>query len=92
LTAIAPSTQQIHDDVELVGSIQQQLSQMATDLDQMQGLLNTITISTTHHTQASTLASQLILDVANLLRQATEQSLSISKTFDTLIATVQRSH
>jgi twitching motility protein PilJ len=92
LTAIAPSKQQIHDDVELVGSIQQQLSQMATDLDQMQGLLNTITISTTHHTQASTLASQLILDVANLLRQATEQSLSISKTFDTLIATVQRSH
>jgi methyl-accepting chemotaxis protein PixJ len=91
-TAIAPSTQQVNDSGELVGHIQQQLSQMATDLDQMRGLLNTITVSTTHHAQASTLASQSILDVANLIHQAAERSSSLSRTFDSLIAIVQKPH
>ena len=87
--AIGVGTEQAIAKTQLLEETQQKLNSIAAFSLQMISLLEEISATAANQTQASTTASQAILEAASIASKTSEQSMAVAESFTKLVAATQ---
>ncbi len=87
--AIEVGTQQAIAKTKVVEETQQKLNQIVAFGIQMLSLVEEISQAATNQTEASTSASQAVLEAASIANRTSQQSMAIAESFTKLAAAAQ---
>jgi GAF domain-containing protein len=88
-TAIGTSTDRAIAGLQEVEATQQQLEQLATTTHQMNALLQEVVRTADNRDQSAVTASEVILDVADVVSRTSEQTTILSEVFQRLEAVIR---
>ena len=88
--AIDSGTQQLMDSVEKFQTVSQKLERVVALNQKLNNTIENISQSVTNQTQSSTFAKDSVQQVASIAERISEQSMTITQSFDRLIALVQQ--
>ena len=88
--ALESGTQQLTGSVEKLQTVRQKLARVVALNSKIDTLIDNISYSVKNQTQSSTFAKNSVQEVASIAEQISEQSMTITQSFDRLVVLVQK--